>query len=323
MFFTPICQVGCASASATRRVVHLARACASQNGPPDAVSTIARDALARLAVQALKDRASARCRPAAASRRCARVRDEQLARGDDQFFVRDRDVDAAIDRGEDRVERDRAVGRGEHDVGAALARDGVQTRARRRAASATSSRGPNARDLIGEQLRRCGPRRARRPRSGRDGARSRRAPAARCCRCCPRIATRLAASRRHQLVVRDHADQVQREVERDRRRRCTSRSGRARRRGRRSASPRLSPRASRLSALSTRSPACAASEVIAATISPCHHATCTPRHQRDRGAGEQRGGESADRAFDRLLRREAGELVPAERACRPASRRCR
>ena len=68
---------------------------------------------ALLADQALKDRAMLavdRQEPRSAA---SRGLHQQRAGGDDQFLVGDRDVDAAFDRREDRIERDRAVGGGQ------------------------------------------------------------------------------------------------------------------------------------------------------------------------------------------------------------------
>ena len=188
VFLTPMRHVGCAARPRPSRAAIASRG-ADQNGPPDAVTTIDAIALGRRALQALKDRgvlAVDRQQPRAAARR---VRDEQLARGDDQLLVRDRDVDAAIDRGEDRVERDGAVGRREHDVGAALARDAMQTRgtvARVRDDARARTARPARR-----AARRSSRPQARRRRSAPDAARSRRAPAARWSPSLPRIATRL------------------------------------------------------------------------------------------------------------------------------------
>jgi len=53
---------------------------------------------------------------------------EELARRDDQFLIRDGDLHAALDRGEDRVECDRAVGTRDDDVRAALRRNGDEHR---------------------------------------------------------------------------------------------------------------------------------------------------------------------------------------------------
>ena len=150
VFLVPMRQVGWASASATVGALHLF-ARSRQNGPPEAVSTIPATARAssptrhwKIALCSLSTGSS--CAPP----RFAAV-DQQLARGDDQLFVGDGDVDAALDGREDRVEGNGAVGRGQHDVGLALDGDAHQTfgtvgRRRRKRVS-------KRRDLLGEQIR--------------------------------------------------------------------------------------------------------------------------------------------------------------------------
>ena len=80
-------------------------------------------------------------------------------------------------------------------------------------------------------------------------------------------------ARRH--VDLQNPQQMQRREERRRRRRSTNRSGRARRRAPGSLSPASFTPASRLSADSTRSPACAAMPVQRPSTPPCHHSKCS------------------------------------------------
>ena len=79
-----------------------------------------------------------------------RVPEQQLAGGDDQLFVGDRHVDAGIDGGEHRIERDRTVGGGQQDIGSGIDRHGPQP------FGAVGGRGHDARTelrhLFGQQL---------------------------------------------------------------------------------------------------------------------------------------------------------------------------
>ena len=88
-------------------------------------------------------------------RRCAGTAargcfDEQRAGCDDQLFVCNGDVDAALDCGKDCFERHRSVGRSEHDLRIALHRDPVQA-GRSVPSSARDPRAERA-GLFAEQL---------------------------------------------------------------------------------------------------------------------------------------------------------------------------
>ncbi len=127
VFFTPICHVGCLSASSTR-ALRISSAGVFQNGPPEAVRTMLAIRSGGSPSTHWKDRAVFavdRKQPRAAG---ARVREQQLARGNHKFFVGHRNVDAGVYRGKHRIESDRAVRCREQNVGLRIDRHRAQSR---------------------------------------------------------------------------------------------------------------------------------------------------------------------------------------------------
>ena len=76
--------------------------------------------------------------------------DEQVSCGDDELFVGDGNVRAALDGGKHRLEGYRAVGRGQQYVGLGL--DGDTPQSRRAVARARRDRHAEARGLLVQQL---------------------------------------------------------------------------------------------------------------------------------------------------------------------------
>ena len=80
------------------------------------------------------------------------MREEQLAGRDHQLLVGNRDVDAGVDCGKDRLEGDRAVRRGQNDVGLALDGNAPQTR-RPVVGPQRNDRRSKTPDLVAQELR--------------------------------------------------------------------------------------------------------------------------------------------------------------------------
>ena len=183
------------------------------------------DARAFLADQTLEDRTMlAVDRQKTATAAAGRFH-EQRAGSDDQLLVCDGDVDAAFDRGEDRFECDRTVGRGKHDLPVrSRPQRGAEPPAPSSAVLVTAT--SNVARLLAQQVRRCAPPRARRLRIRPDGARSRRALAFRSSRSSPKSQLACACHLRH---LKD-SQEMKRSRRTSHRRGNMNRSDRARRR---------------------------------------------------------------------------------------------
>ena len=119
VFFVPIRQVGWARAAA-RSARSIASRGVRQNGPPEAVSTIAATLDRLLSRQALKDRAMLAIYRQQARAATTRRFDEQRAGRNDELFVCNGNVDPALGGRKDGLERYRSVGRGQYDLRIAL-----------------------------------------------------------------------------------------------------------------------------------------------------------------------------------------------------------
>ena len=133
VFFVPMRQVGCASASRKTGAGHFfAAAYAKMDRPRRSRRSRRRSpALRRPGIERSR---CARCRPATVARRCAPPPSTSSSPAATMSsLLATAIVDAAFDRGKDGVERDGAVGCGQHDVG---------RRSRPRRASAPAGRRP-------------------------------------------------------------------------------------------------------------------------------------------------------------------------------------
>ena len=117
VIFGPIRQVGCASASST-----VTRSSSSRlrprNGPPDAVRTSECDGVGAAALEALERRRE--CSLSTGIRRAAAAPargERELAGGDEALLVREREVDAALERPQRRGQPGEADDRVQDEVG--------------------------------------------------------------------------------------------------------------------------------------------------------------------------------------------------------------
>ena len=353
VIFGPMIQVGCASASSGVTSASSSRV-RPRNGPPLAVSD---EALRLAELGALEERrVLAVDRDQRASAPLLR-RERELAGGDEALLVRERERDAALERPHRRREPGEADDRVQHEVGlGALEQLGQvapglrqrrepvdRLRARRRGDelelrdARRSPRSPGARS---SRSRRAGRSASSRQGTGRPGqpCQTRRRP---------QVSSMSAPRQVLQLV-----DNLLRRI-RTRgcrstppaRRRAARRSGRACRRGRRAACPCPSPRMSRLSIDSNRSPSGAATAITTPehdrlagsrgspgrrarrrrrTPSPPSRTRTPPTSCRARRAAPSGAGRAAARRSTRACRpprRRAATVNVASRPCSGMSRR--